>query len=182
MSARIGKLLNQLNLKTEGLRRALEQVSSSLKTEFLYSGVLENFQASAQSETKHENEEQSKEFIFSRPDVPFTSDTLGDYLKVEHGFSQHPDDRRKNKKLFAVKKGQVSLAIERTKTPCVWVSESIAKNLDPSAFDVTWYEASEDGKGRHSALHSYEEFATAKIAKVKVKSFEHAEFFLHQVS
>lgn len=183
ISNRVRNFISKLHIKTDSLKKAISQVSEDLQSgmEFL-SIELNNLTENSDSASSSDDRLKEAAYIFARPDVAYTPDHLGDYLKVEFGFSNHPDDRGKNQKMFAVQKGKISLAIERTKTPSVWMVKALAQELDPMEFEITWYDKSEDGKGRHSALHSYSEFHTAEIAKVKVKSFEQAKSLVSQLS
>lgn len=179
---KIGSFLGKLNLDLPSLNVAVENVAHEMTSALANSSSLLNYIRPPEQSGEHATQEVTNNpYVFQRPNIPFTADNLGDYLKVEHDFSTHPDDRSKNKKLFAVKKGNLSLAIERTKTPSIWITHNMAKRLNSSDFEITWYETSEDGAGRHSGLHTYKEFHTAAIAKVKVKSFDHAERLISQL-
>ena len=179
---KIGSFLGKLNLDLPSLNVAVENVAHEMTSALANSFSLLNHIRPPEKSGEHATQEATNNpYVFQRPNIPFTADNLGDYLKVEHDFSTHPDDKSKNKKLFAVKKGNLSLAIERTKTPSIWITHNMAKRLNSSDFEITWYESSEDGVGRHSGLHTYKEFHTAAIAKVKVKSFDHAERLISQL-
>lgn len=181
IARKIGSFLGKLNVDLPSLNVAVENVAHEMTSALANSCSLSNYIRPPEESEEHDTREATTPYVFQRPNTPFTSDNLGDYLKVEYDFSTHPDDRSKNKKLFAVKKGILSIAIERTKTPSIWLTHNMAKRLDSSNFEVTWYESSEDGVGRHSGLHTYKEFHTAAIAKVKVKSFDHAERLISQL-
>ncbi|QPG05735.1 hypothetical protein IT774_00095 [Salinimonas marina] len=180
---KLGNLLGKLNIEFNSLKTAVSNVSANIMAATGNSSVLLNYkEIPAHADQKESAKEYyANQYIFQRPDVPYTSDNLGEYLKVEYGFKTHPDDKGKNKKLFAVKKGNVSLAIERTKTPSVWIPHHLACELDPSHFEITWYKASKDGRGRHSGLHSYSDFHKVAIGKVKVKSFDCADLLISQL-
>lgn len=179
---KVGTLLGRLNIESDSLNTAVSNVSAEMMSVTSNSTALLNYTGEPKlTNKKSTDENRLNPYIFQRPDVPYTSDSLGDYLKVEFGFSTHPDDRGKNTKLFALKKGSLPIAIERTKTPSVWVPHNIAEKLNPDDFEITWYEASETGAGRHSALHSYSDFHTVAIAKVKVKSFKSADKLMNQL-
>lgn len=176
---KIGNLLGTLNIELASLKTAVENVAHEMMSTMVSGFSSANY--AHVSEKGNQQGQTANPYIFQRPNIAFTSDNLGDFLKVEFGFSTHPDDRGKNKKLFAVKKGGLPIAIERTKTPSLWIPHNVAERLDSGDFEITWYEPSEDGAGRHSGLHSYKEFHTAAIAKVKVKSFDHAERLISQL-
>lgn len=105
--AKLEVFLGKLNLDLPSLIVAVENVAHEMNSALANSSSLENYlRPSEQSGDRDTLEATAKPNVFQKPNISFTADNLGDYLKVEYDFSTHPDDRSKNKKLFALKKRQ----------------------------------------------------------------------------
>ncbi|MFQ3251638.1 MAG: hypothetical protein ACI9O6_003488 [Glaciecola sp.] len=98
----------------------------------------------------------------------FSADDLQKILIDDYQFEKHPNDRGRNRKMSGLRYKDNAVAIERLKSPQVWVKKNVInyQSLDERIYKI--YPASSDGTGRHSGLSLYSDLATDEVIRIKL--------------
>jgi gamma-glutamylcyclotransferase (GGCT)/AIG2-like uncharacterized protein YtfP len=108
----------------------------------------------------------------------FGADELLSLLIDTYDFEKHPNDRGRNRKMSGLRKNGHSFAIERLKTPQIWVNAMVVESLNLDSRLCKHYPSSIDGTGRHSGLALYTDLATDKVVRIKLPNEQAVTDFL----